>query len=107
MDWMPCHSCCVSLQSQEWPWIFGACARLASLIAWASVALAVLRASLFPALKAMSLALSSARTSAVIRGLWFERVVMVLMTVMSIMNLLMKPVTDAVYSSWSVEPLVS
>ena len=31
---------------------------------------------------------------------------MVLMTVMSSMHLLMKPVTDAVYSSRSVEPLV-
>ena len=45
------------------------------------------RASLSPALKAMSLALSSARTSAVIQGFWFERMVIDL-TVTSSMHTL-------------------
>lgn len=69
MAWMPCHGFSVSLLSLKWPWIFLACARFASLMARDSLALAVLRASLSPALKAVSRALSSARTSAVIHGL--------------------------------------
>ena len=56
---MPCHSCHVSLLSIKWLWIFWAWARLASLIARANAALAVLRAYLSSALKAMSLWLSA------------------------------------------------
>ncbi len=44
------------------------------------LALAVLRAALSPDLKASSLVFSSPRTSAVIHGFWFARVVMVLVT---------------------------
>ncbi len=53
------------------------------------LALAVLRASLSPDLNASSLVFSSPRTSAVIHGFWFARVVMVLVTVTSSMHFLM------------------
>ncbi len=47
------------------------------------LALAVLRAALSPDLNVSSLVFSSPRTSAVIHGFWFARVVMVLVTVTS------------------------
>ncbi len=50
------------------------------------LALAVLRAALSPDLNASSLVLSSPRTSAVIHGFWFARVVMVLVTVTSLFD---------------------
>ncbi len=53
------------------------------------LALAVLRAALSPDLNASSLVFSSPRTSAVIHGFWFARVVMVLVTVTSSMHFLM------------------
>ncbi len=52
------------------------------------LALTVLRAALSPDLKASSLVFSSPRTSAVIHGFWFARVVMVLVTVTSSMPFL-------------------
>ncbi len=54
-----------------------------------SLALAVLRAALSPDLNASSRVFSSPRTSAVIHGFWFARVVMVLVTVTSSMQFLM------------------
>ncbi len=51
--------------------------------------LAVLRAALSPDLNASSLVISSPRTSAVIHGFRFARVVMVLVTVTSSMQFLM------------------
>ncbi len=50
------------------------------------LALAVLRAALSPDLNASSLVFSSPRTSAVIHGFWFARVVMVLVTLQTLYN---------------------
>ncbi len=63
--------------------------RFAFLMPRDRLALAVLRAALSPDLNASSLVFSSPRTSAVIHGFRFARVVMVLVTVTSSMQFLM------------------
>ncbi len=76
--------------------------RFAFLMPRDRLALAVLRAALCPDLNASSLVFSSPRTSAVIHGFRFARVVMVLVTVTSSMQFLMQAVTVSVYSCRSV-----
>ncbi len=102
MVWMPCHRLRVSLLFVKWLLILLPYDRFAFLMPRDRLALAVLRAALSPDLNASSLVFSSPRTSAVIHGFRFARVVMVLVTVTSSMQFLMWAVTVSVYSCRSV-----
>ncbi len=84
-EWLATGSVCLCCPWSDY-WFFWACDRFAFLMPQDRLVLAVLRAALSPDLNASSLVFSSPRTSAVIHGFWFARVVMVLVTVTSSMH---------------------